>query len=119
MCARLVGLMAVGLLAAAGPAFAAKLTPVDIQATFFTGKAFTASTASNIRFTMVFTPDGKATRAPQGKSGVKSEGTWKLSKDGYCTTWKNSKPSCYTLVTAGANKWNVMRGPAVVATWSK
>jgi hypothetical protein len=119
MRARLVGLTAAGLLAAVAPAFAAKLAPAEIQTTFFTGKPFTASTASNIRFTMVFAPDGKATREPQGKSGVKSEGMWKLSKDGYCTTWKNSKPSCYTLVTAGQNKWNVMRGPAVVATWSK
>ena len=97
----------------------ARLAPAEIQATFFTGKPFTASTPSNIRFTMTFTPDGKVTREPVGKSGVKGEGSWKLSKDGFCTAWKGSKASCFTLVSAGKNKWNVMRGPAVVASWSK
>jgi hypothetical protein len=98
---------------------AARLSPAQIQATFFTGKPFTASTPSNIQFTMVFTPDGKVSRQPLGKSGVKGEGSWKLSKDGFCTTWRGSKASCFTVVAIGDNKWNVLRGPAVVASWSK
>jgi len=51
--------------------------------------------------------------------GLKSEGTWKLSKDGFCTTWKGSKPNCYRLLTAGDNKWSVMQGATAVATWTK
>lgn len=104
----------VGLAAAAG-----KLAPNEIQATFFNGQPFTAATPSNIKFTMLFKPDGKVTREPQGKAGVKGDGTWKLSKDGFCTTWKGSKASCFTLVPAGDNKWSVVKGAQTVATWSK
>ena len=113
-------LAGLGLALAAGPSGAATLlTPSEIQSTFFDGKPFTAATPSNIRFTMTFAADGKVTRDPVGKSGIKGTGTWKLSKDGFCTAWKGSKPACFTLVVAGPNKWNVMRGPAVMASWSK
>lgn len=115
-----LGLSLVFNLAAPGTGWTAtKLAAADIQSTFFDGKPFTAATPSNIKFKMTFMPDGKVTREPVGKSGVKGEGTWKLSKDGFCTTWKNSKASCFTLAANGTNKWSVLRGPAVVATWSK
>ena len=102
------------------PAFAAgKLDPKDIQATFFTGQPFTAATPSNIKFKMMFTPDGNATREPLGKAGSKGVGTWKLSSDGFCTSWSGGRPNCYTLVSSGANKWSVMNGPSLAAVWSK
>jgi hypothetical protein len=104
---------------AAGAAPAGKLAPNDIQTTFFAGEAFTSSTPQNIKYTMVFTADGKMTREPLGKTGVKGEGTWKLSKDGFCTTWKNSPVNCFQLVAAGDNKWSVMKGSALIGTWSK
>jgi hypothetical protein len=107
------------MLAATGAMAATRLSPTEIQTSFFDGKAFTATTPSKIEFKLVFTPDGKVSREPVGKSGTKGEGTWKLSKDGFCTTWKNAKQSCFTLVVAGANRWTVMRGPANVATWSR
>lgn len=100
-------------------AAATKLSPSEIQALFFTGQPFTASTPSNIRFTMLFTPDGKVTREPVGKSGIKGEGKWKLSKDGFCTEWKGSKANCFVLVSMGDNKWSVVRGATTIATWSK
>jgi len=65
-----------------------QLSPKEIQAEFCNGQPFTSSTPSNTKFTMVFKVDGKVTRKPQGKTGVGGEGTWKLSKDGFCTTWK-------------------------------
>ena len=108
----------VAILATATPVVAATLTPNEIQATFFTGQPFTAS-ATNVKYKMVFSADGKMTREPAGTAGSKSEGTWKLSKDGFCTTWKNSPQNCFTLVSAGENKWSVMKGPVVMATWSK
>ena len=83
----------VAVMALIAPALAAVLAPNEIQATFFTGQPFTAS-ATNIKFKMVFTADGKMTREPVGKSGAKSEGTWKLTKDGFCSTWKGSKANC-------------------------
>ena len=77
---------------------AATLSPKEVQAEFFNGQPFTSSTLSNTKFTIVFRADGKVTRKPQGTTGVGGEGTWKLSKDGFCTTWKGSKENCYTLV---------------------
>ena len=98
---------------------ATMLAPNEIQAAFFTGQPFTASTPSNIKFKMTFTADGKVTREPVGKSGAKGEGTWKLDKAGFCTTWKGSKPGCFTITTNNDNKWSVMRGNTLVAVWTK
>jgi hypothetical protein len=116
MRASLVAVMAA--LAATTPVVAATLTPNEIQTTFFTGQPFTAS-ATNVKYKMVFSADGKMTRETVGAGGSKSEGAWKLSKDGFCTTWKGSKPNCYRLFTAGDNKWSVMKGTTAVATWTK
>jgi hypothetical protein len=119
MLAWIAGLAAAALLA--GNAWAlTKLTPKEIQDTFFTGEGFVSSTPSNIKFKMVFTTDGKMTREPVSRAaGVKGEGTWKMSKDGFCTAWKGSKATCFTLVNVEQNKWSVVRGATTVATWSK
>jgi hypothetical protein len=103
---------------AANPPPVTKLAPADIQSTFFNGQPFTASTPSNVRFKMTFTADGKMKRVPVG-SGSKGEGTWKLSKDGFCTAWKGASDKCFTVVSAGDNKWSVLKGSTIMATWSK
>ena len=108
----------VAILASIPTALAVVLGPNEIQSTFFTGQAFTAS-APNIKYKMVFTADGKMTREPAGGAGSKSEGTWKLTKDGFCTTWKGSKANCYRIETVGDNKWSVRKGTTTVATWTK
>jgi hypothetical protein len=109
-------------LAAAAPApakpAATKLAPADIQSTFFNGQAFTATTPSNLKFKMTFAADGKMKRQPIG-TGSRGEGTWKLSKDGFCTAWKGGKEGCFTVVAAGDNKWSVLKGSTIMATWSK
>ena len=110
---------AVALLTFDAAIAASKLTPKEIQTEFFDGKAFTAATTSGVKFKLTFTADGKVTREPQDKSGAKGEGTWKLDKTGFCTTWKGSNPNCFVIVTAGENKWSVMKGSAVIAVWSK
>ena len=96
-----------------------RLAPADIQKSFFTGEPFTAATPAGIAYKMVFMANGKATREPVGKAGVKGDGSWKLDKNGFCTTWKGSKPNCFVLVSTEENKWSVMKGAAVVAVWSK
>ncbi len=96
----------------------AKLLPSEIQATFFNGQPFTASTPSKLKFKMTFTADGKMKRQPIG-TGSRGEGTWKLSKDGFCTTWKGAQDHCFTVVNAGDNKWSVLKGSTIMATWSK
>jgi hypothetical protein len=98
---------------------ATRLTPVEIQAAFFTGQPFTASTPSGVKFKMVFAADGKVTREPVGKSGAKGEGTWKLDKTGFCTTWKNQQANCYEVLASGQNKWSIMKASNLVAVWSK
>jgi hypothetical protein len=112
------GLATSSLVTRALAAPAAKLAPNDIQTTFFNGQPFTASTPSNLKFKMTFTADGKMKRQPIG-TGSKGEGTWKLSKDGFCTSWKGSKDRCFTVVSAGDNKWSVLKGSTIMATWSK
>ena len=96
----------------------ARLAPADIQTTFFTGQPFTASTTSNVKFKMTFTADGKMKRQPIG-TGSRGEGTWKLSKDGFCTTWNAAMSNCFTVAAAGDNKWSVLKGSTIMATWSK
>ena len=101
------------------PARAQALDGNTIKATLFNGQPFTASTPARIRYTMVFTPDGKATREPTGKVGVKGEGKWKIVKEGFCTSWQGGNTTCYRLVPTGDNKWSVMSGATVVAYWTR
>jgi len=116
---------AVALVAASSVFAAEPMAPSEIQATFFTGQAFTARTPSGAKFKMTFTPDGKMTREPLAQSGNArtGTGTWKLSAKGFCTTWAHSKPTCFTIVPSGENKWSVQRIATTIATtvsvWSK
>ena len=113
------GVVAAFTVAAAHAAPPAKLSPSDIQTTFFNGKPFTAATPSaGAKFKMTFTADGKIKRQPIG-SGKRGEGTWKLSDNGFCRTWKGAKEECFTVVSAGTKKWSVLHGSTIVATWSK
>jgi hypothetical protein len=98
---------------------AQKLTPKEIQTLFFDGKSFTAATTSGTKFKMTFATDGKVTREPQDKAGQKGEGTWKLSKEGFCTTWQGKSSTCYTLINVDKNKWSVVKSATTVAVWSK
>ena len=99
------------------------LAPSEIQTTFFTGQAFTATTPSGTKFKMTFTPDGKMTREPLAQRGNKSTGTWRLNAKGFCTTWSRSKSNCFTIVPSGENKWSVQGIATTIATtvavWSK
>jgi hypothetical protein len=101
------------------PAASANLAPKDIQTLFFTGQPFTSATPANVKYKMTFSADGSAVREPMGKSGVKGEGSWTLSKDGFCTTWQGSPSNCFRLVADGANRWSVLKGNSIVGTWSK
>jgi hypothetical protein len=118
MRAMLAGAAAAVLLAGVALA-ASKLSPKEIQAEFFDGKPFTAATTSGTKFKMTFATDGKVVREPQDKAGQKGEGTWKLSKEGFCTTWQGKSSTCYTLVNVDKNKWSVVKGATTMAVWSK
>jgi len=118
-------LVTTGLLLAAP---VGRVAPKDVETLFFNGKPFTASTTSNVKYKMVFSSNGTMTREPMAKSGAKSksegaktksEGTWKLSPDGFCSTWKGSKENCYRVHENGANKWAIVVSTQAVAYWSK
>jgi hypothetical protein len=95
------------------------MSPSDIQTTFFNAQPFSAATPAGIEYKMIFTPDGKMSREPVGKSGYKSDGTWKLDANGFCTNWKTRRATCYTVIPSGNNKWSVRQGGTVIATWTK
>jgi hypothetical protein len=113
----------VTLFAASASLAAEPMAPSEIQATFFTGQSFTATSPSGTKFKMTFTPGGKMTREPLEQSGNTSTGTWKLNAKGFCTTWSRSKPNCFTVVPSGENKWSVQKIATTIATtvaiWSK
>jgi hypothetical protein len=85
---------AVAVLALTAPAFAAALTPNEIQMTFFNGQPFTAS-ATNIKYKMIFSADGKMNREPIGGGGSKCEGTWKLTKEASAPPGKAPSPIAF------------------------
>ena len=120
-----VGLFAfaVVLFGASAVIAAEPMAPSEIQATFFTGQPFTATTLSGTKFKMIFTPDGKMTRELFEQSANKTTGTWKLNAKGFCTTWSRSKSNCFTIVPSGEDKWSVQRIATTIATtvavWSK
>lgn len=114
------GFLAVVLLVGMQPALAeGRLAPNEIQSTFFNGQPFTASTPSEVKFKMTFSSDGKVTREPLGRGGAKGVGTWKLSKEGFCTSWNGGQPNCFVVQPGTHNKWAVLKGAMVIATWSK
>jgi hypothetical protein len=119
-----VPLTVVWILLTASAAFAAEpMAPSDIQATFFNGEPFTASTPGGTKFRMTFMPNGKMTREPLAESGHKNSGTWKLNAKGFCTTWQHAKPNCFTVIPKGENSWSVQTIATTIATtvavWSK
>jgi hypothetical protein len=107
------------------PAYSQALTGDQIKANFFNGKPFVATSTTRKRYTMVFTPDGKITREEIKKAGEPTEkaaGTWKVVKEGFCTSWKQGTPAtCYRLVPNSLDdaKWSVMKGAVTVASWTK
>ena len=77
---RAASLALAGILLSASAAFAAEpMAASDIQATFFDGKPFTASTTSGTQFKMIFTADGKMTPQPRNCALVHTEATVVIS----------------------------------------
>ena len=102
------------VLAATPPA--KPLTPKEIQATFGTGKPFTSSTPSGTAYTITLNADGAASRMPK-KGKVAITGKWRVSKDGYCSTWGKGTENCY-LIRKDSDRYKVVdpKG-SVVAYW--
>ena len=101
-------------LAATPPAL---LTPDQIRTLFGTGKPFTATSVSGIKtYAFTFNPDGSAMERLKGaKKGV--SGKWRVSDNGYCTTWNGGTEHCYT-VDKGAKSYEVRDlGGDLISNW--
>lgn len=73
----------------------------EIQDTWV-GKLLSGATAAGAKATMRLEPDGKALLSAGNTTDT---GTWRLSDNGYCTTWKvirAGQERCYTVLRSGA-----------------
>ena len=94
------------------------LTPVDIGATFATGTPFSATSNAGKDIMITLKPDGTAQAVPHGKK-VGNKGKWRLSDNGYCTTWGKSAEHCYTVRQTGSDYEVLNTSGIVVAHWTK
>jgi hypothetical protein len=78
------------------------ITPKEIQETWV-GKTLVGTTANGAGATMCLGADGAAQVAA---GGTRDTGTWRLSEEGYCTTWKKirvGEERCFTVRRSGSN----------------
>jgi hypothetical protein len=112
-------LVAAAFLPLAGTAFAAELVaPTALTTTFFDSKPITTTDAKGRASQLTFTPNGTLTRtAADGKS---SEGTWRLSEDGFCMQLAPAKrESCYVVLKRDDGKFSALRQSGQPFTWEK
>jgi hypothetical protein len=113
--ARLIAIAVVVLPASAFAA--AKLSPADIQSTFGTRVAFTASNVGGKTYTMVLRADGTATRTVKG-SKTAEIGTWRASDAGYCSKWGKGSEHCYSIAKNGARYDVLNSANKIIAHWT-
>ncbi len=76
------------------------VTPKEIQDTWV-GKTLVGSTANGAAATMRLHADGTATVSA---GSTNDTGTWRISEQGYCTTWKSIRAGqerCFTVKRSG------------------
>ncbi|MDQ0468927.1 hypothetical protein [Labrys wisconsinensis] len=94
------------------------LTPDQIKTTFVTGVPFTAETLAGKARTITLKADGSAEVVSKGQKKGET-GKWRLSTDGYCSTWGKGTENCFLIKKVG-KKYAVMTAKKeVVAHWSK
>lgn len=93
----------------AGAVLAAELVPPTLlDANFFDAKPITTTDAKGRVSKIVFTPGGTLTRT--SSSGQESQGTWRLSDDGFCMQAGTAKrESCYVVVKRDDGKFAAMK----------
>lgn len=103
MHARRSAFLALSWLALAGTGVLAQEVPVlpkEIQDTWV-GRELWGTTVNGVRAVMRLDPDGTASIAA---GNTQDTGTWRLSEQGYCTTWKTIRAGterCFTVVRNG------------------
>jgi hypothetical protein len=103
----------------AGVAIAAELVPPTLLDTnFFDAKPITTTDARGRVSKIVFTPGGTLTRT--SATGQESQGTWRLSEDGFCMQAASAKrESCYVVVKRDDGKFAAMKRSGQPFIWEK
>jgi hypothetical protein len=113
---------ALGLLLVIGSASATQaaefLTPDQIKTTFGTGVPFVAETLAGKARTMTLKVDGSAEVVSKGKKAGET-GKWRVSADGYCSTWGKGTENCFLIKKAGKKYAVMTTKKAIVAHWSR
>ncbi len=94
--------IAVPLCVVVTPAYAEEqpVTPQEIQDTWV-GRSLVGATPSGTPAVVRLQPDGSATVSA---GSTNDTGSWRLSEQGYCTTWKNVRAGqerCFTAKRSG------------------
>ncbi len=116
-----LGIACLVVLATVLPAVAAtSLTPDEIKTQFGTGKPFHGvAVPGGRRYTLTLgITDGKAEMTFLNDKST-TNGTWHVSKTGYCSKWGTKPEHCYTVQQNGTS-YDVLNGSGtVIAHWTK
>lgn len=112
-------LVSASALALAGAAQALELVPpAALSASFFDSTPITTTDAKGRTAQMVFAPGGTLTRTTT--AGRASEGTWRLSEDGFCMqVGKAKSESCYVVLKRDDGKFSALRRSGQPFVWEK
>lgn len=110
--------LAAAVVAFAGPALAVELVqPKDLGRDLFDAKPIKSTDARGRISEMTFAPDGKLSR--KTASGRVSEGTWRLSEEGFCMKLATAKrESCYLVLRGEGGKLTAMKQSGQPFTWT-
>lgn len=99
--------------------FAAELVaPAALSTSFFDAKPITTTDAKGRTSQLIFTPGGALTRT--ASTGKASEGTWRLSEDGFCMqVGKAKRESCYIVLKRDDGKFSAMKRAGQPFVWEK
>ncbi len=98
---------------------ATPLTPDQIKTTFGTGSPIHGvAMPGGRRYSLTLGTDGTATMTMLNDKSVQT-GTWKVSKDGYCSKWGSKTEHCYTVQPNGKQFDVLNHAGTVIARWTK
>ena len=111
-------LLAAALTAFVAPAFASELVkPSDLERDMFDAKPIKSTDARGRVSEMTFAQGGKLTR--KTASGRVSEGTWRLSDDGFCMKLANARrEGCYLVLRGEDGKLTAWKQSGQPFTWT-
>ena len=110
---------AVSFVSIASTAFAVELVPpTSLGGAFFDAKPITTTDAKGRVSQLTFAPGGTLVRT--NATGKASEGTWRLSDEGFCMQIAQAKrESCYVVLKRDDGKFSALRQSGQPFTWER